>query len=201
MLIEILIWIFFWFLSFGIIFYIKKQGYDYVTNPIRIALIYALFCILVLMMFDVIFGITLPIILLYIFIIIVEIYTYKYLRKHKHKVPDIDFLKFDNKFFFPKFFEIWFQQMMIFILVIFLNTFFSITTTIILFAFLFCVIHAPLIFFINKKIGEFLIIASFFGGIVFPWIILNYGLAYSFLIHWLFYFIAGIFYWKYQNNC
>lgn len=93
-----------------------------------------------------------------------------------------------------KFFDISFQQVMIFVILKKLkNQNLSDFLVIRYFTVAFFIIHLPLILFF-KLFSFYFIIPSLFAGVIFSYLMLkySYGLAMSFFVHYLFYFSVGI---------
>ncbi len=108
-----------------------------------------------------------------------------------------------TEFYFPlfelhittvKIFDIIFQQVLIFALVMELKKFFESKRQIVYwFTISFLIIHLPLVFIFGWYSLIF-IVPSLFAGILFSYLILNYqyGLLYSFIVHQIFYLGSGI---------
>ncbi len=99
---------------------------------------------------------------------------------------------FNQKFIAVKFSEVIFQELMIYALIMILSSKgFSVLEITGIFSVLFPLLHIPIVFF-QGKFGYLYVISSFAGALVLPFIIVNYGVAYSITLHWLFYPIARI---------
>ena len=114
------------------------------------------------------------------------------------KYPDHYWAQMNYRYLVSKSFDIIFQQTMIIIGVFMLyNAGLPLLTTIFYFFLLFAFIHLIGISTAGKALGMFYFIASLFGAIIFPILILSFktGFIYSYIIHYSFYIGAGTFVW------
>jgi hypothetical protein len=138
---------------------------------------------------------------LILFSIIIYYFAQKNLKKDKkiiNKYRNVDFIKIDFRFLFSKIFEIFFQQLMVFILIKILNNLgFNLTIIILVFIFLFGLSHLFLIKINKKMFGLFYTLVGILSAFIIPYIILNinYGIIITFIIHYLFYIFAGVLFW------
>lgn len=140
--------------------------------------------------------------------IIIELLLYYFFQNHlnppkilKEKYSNIIFLQMSYKYTFYKFFDILFQQMMIVVLIYkLLEHFQNIKIILLVIVFLFGAVHLPLLKFFKIGLGSFFVSMSMIGIVFFTLLILyfNYGMIYSYTLHWAFYTFLGGFFWLYK---
>lgn len=136
--------------------------------------------------------------------------TYWFARKKLKRPTDFiyrndsqNFIKLDYRYLVSKTFEILFQQTCIIVLVSLLaQAGLSLLAIMFLFFLLFGASHLPLFLTGNWIWATYYIVFSALSGFIFPPLILKLssGFIYSFIIHWLFYTLAGVGFWIYFNR-
>ncbi|MDO8556328.1 MAG: hypothetical protein Q7R96_04105 [Nanoarchaeota archaeon] len=209
------IWLLLWIIVFGIFFVMKLngKGVTYVHNYGLTVIFFILSTILAINIFDFPFekiAITPLAISSLIALYILSLSTYSLAKKLLKppqtllkKYPDHYWITLDYRYLISKSFEILFQQTMIIIGVWMLyNAGFSLLKTITYFFIIFGFIHLIGISTAGKTMGIFYLLASLIGALFFPILIIASpdGFIYSYIVHFLFYIIAGIVVWIYQQN-
>lgn len=205
----LLSWILLWFTGWAVWLMLIKRGINHVVT-FRISSLYFFSLFLVTVFYYnyrlKTFITNLPIkvfpffFLFFFFIILTCLYYYsnrifnkEILMSHKEKY--MYFATMDYRYLISKSFDILFQQIALLCLILSLRELISSSFQIILLVgVIFGLIHIPLLKTKYNKIAPYFIIASFFAGVVFSFLILllPYGLIYSYAIHWCFYAIAGL---------
>ncbi len=210
---DLIYWIIFWLLGWGIFFLLWKKYLHYILHPFLVALHFLLFTILSIILFKkelipLVDGFTIvPFALLFLVIMItigVYFLSHSYLTRPTkliEKYPREFFLAMDYRYMFSKSFEILFQQVMVVILVLLLwEEGLNIVSICALFATVFGIVHIPLIRTEGWFFGCFFTVSSALSGILFPPLILkvHYGFVYTYTIHWVYYTVSGVFFWIYK---
>lgn len=135
---------------------------------------------------------------------------YWYARKKLEHPTDLiernnsqNFIKLDYRYLASKTCEIMFQQTCIIILVLLLEKAgLSLIQIMVSFSLLFSLAHFPLLLTGQHSWALYYIIFSALSGFIFPPLILKLpsGFIYSFIVHWLFYTLAGVGFWIYFNR-
>jgi len=212
---DIGVWILLWVVTFGIFSLLRKRGVTYHKNYVWTIFYFLVFTIVSGLYFkDILVDITaeftiVPIIILlvvYTMTLIAYYFSHKYLKKPTkliEKYHDQHFIKMDYKYMVSKTFDIFFQQIMVLILVLGLSRQnFSMTEIILYFILLFGIIHIIGISLSGKLFGTYYLIMSLIGAVVFPTLILNvnYGFVYSFIVHFSFYSVSSVLFWLYAEK-
>lgn len=214
-LLDILVWVSLWFITFGLLSVLTKKGITY-TQRYGWLIIFFLGCTSLAFFYFwktvskvmVKFMATPFIILLFVSILAIMVYyfSHKHLRRPTkliEKYPHQFFIKMDYRYLLSKSFDILFQQVMIVILVLWLaQRGFSLSEITPWFVVLFGGIHLLALPLAGKIFGTFYLIASLFGAILFPMLILTvqYGFVYSYVVHFLFYTVSAVFFWLFAEK-
>ena len=205
--IKLILWLVIWFSVWAVFYFISSGKMNYVEKYKLTAVFFLLVSILIVIFFykdlylliklNFPFAPLVSLVILFIFNSFAYRYVDKFFPDYK-KAFEADgtlyFAKFDNKYLFSKSFEIFYQQIMIALLSIWLAesglSFFAIGFV---FALVFGLGHILLFFYSRKSVGLFFLIASVISSFVFPFLILmvQWGFIYSYIFHWIFYIIAG----------
>lgn len=119
---------------------------------------------------------------------------FPYYRKAFELDSTLYFAKFDRKYLVTKSCEILYQQLMIVLLLAWLDTAGRpFVETALLFALVFSVGHLPLFFFKKKNIGKLFVVSSVASSAIFPYLILHtqHGFVLGYAVHWLFYIVSA----------
>ena len=103
----------------------------------------------------------------------------------------------DYRFIFAKSCDILFQQLLFLSLITSLQDVLSHHGEVFLLSGLvFGLVHLPLLIIKYNTLAIYFVIASFFAGILFSFLIVSlpYGILYSYMLHWCFYLIVGLAY-------
>jgi hypothetical protein len=185
--------------------YLSLQRIDYIREYKKVSLLFLLNTFLLLILFfnsiKVFFSSFEPLpifllLLLYVFLFS----TYKFMRKYtdfriieKLESKNVYFASISYRYIIYKSFDILFQQIALLCILTSLRDFnLPYISLGILFSLSFAVGH---LFMIRKGIfiGLLFIISAFFGGLIFPILLLDqYGIFYTFIVHWLFYILLGV---------
>lgn len=196
-------------LSWLVFGYVSKHELNYIKNYIKVSLVFFFgTCVLFflylsyLKQFFIEFSLT-PFLILFIFYLLAFL-IYCFMKNHlnKHVIQQNELRRIystsmSNYYLISKSFNILFQQMAVICVVALLKDLgFTTVTIMLLFGFAFAFTH--IYFYKTKKasmIAKIFIPASFIGGLVFPLIItiIQYGIIYTFIVHWLFYIFLGVF--------
>lgn len=104
--------------------------------------------------------------------------------------------RMDLRFLISKYFEVILQQSFVFsFTIIAVSSFGNSIKTVFIFASIFSIMHLGTLFFIPKKRALTYTFLSFFGGMMFSYLVIftNNGFWYSFLLHYIFYILIGIY--------
>ncbi len=202
-----------WAVSWAVFFYLNKRGIDYIKK-FQFTILYFIFISVFLLSafwkeyipYINIDLKPLPFILLFL-LFTIGIFLYSFVRNNFNppvklieKNPKLFFLRLDDRYFASKSFEILFQQLLIILLIIWLDqSGFSIVFIIIFFALLFGFVgHVHLIHSRGKSFGLIFVASSMLSSVIFPVLIiyLPWGFVYSYIVHWFFYIILGLFFWR-----
>lgn len=212
---DIGIWVGLWIITFGVFALLRKKGMTYNKKYGWTILYFLSFSIVGGLFFrDILVEITaeftiIPFIILffvYIFTVIAYFLSHKHLKKptkSMEKYHDQHFIKMDYKYLASKSFDIFFQQVMILILILWLSKeTFSMIEIIVYFVLLFGIVHLIGIITAGKVFGTYYLVMSLIGAVIFPILILNvnYGFVYSYIIHVSFYSISSIVFWLYGEK-
>ena len=206
---SLLEWLVIWGVSWFLWIYLLKRGINYVDSFRFTIFYFCSFSILAWIVFNnylQAFFFRMPIKLLpfigliLFFVVTTIVYTHakRILSKElisSHKKSLIFFATMDYLFLFSKSFDIFFQQLLFLTLVLIFRVSFGNSANIVLFcAVLFGAIHLPLFITKHNILAPYFVIASFFAGGIFSWLILSfpYGFIYSYIFHWMFYVVAGV---------
>lgn len=212
---NILIWLLSWLFTYTLIYFGKSKKINYIINYGLMSFIFLIASIINFITFKILIFdyfknfMILPFIILALFFILNTLVYYlssKYMNKPIKlikKYPNEFFLLMNYKYLTSKSFDILFQQTMILILILLLikNNFY-ILEIIFLFAILFGGIHIFQYIRSGKFFGTYYLIFSILSSFIFPLIIikLNYGVIYTYIIHWLFYTLSALYFWYYNNK-
>lgn len=213
---KLISWFVLWILVWLIFYFLNKKKINYTQRHWLASAFFFLVSLLIVLFYnkDLFFLIepkfqVLPFIFL-ILMLVLNYLAYKYVGyfyPNYKKAFEFDdfyfFAKFDKKYFLSKSFEILFQQIMIALLAIWLlSSGLAFFMVVFAFALIFGLGHVPNLFFGNKSIGLFFLIASIVSSFAFPFLILNveWGFVYSYIVHWVFYIIAGFLFIRSTNN-
>lgn len=145
-------------------------------------------------------------------VVIIIVGTYRTTKKHIPKPAEAEFipngpnpyfLTLDNRYIVSKSCEILFQQFVIAVLVILLlRSGLSLWQTMATFAVLFGVVHLPLLRTGNRFWGWYFTLFAIGSSVVFPPLIskVPYGFVYTYIIHWMFYTVSGVFFWVWYGK-
>jgi len=214
MLVELFLrlieWFFLWFLIWGGAYGLEKIGIDYFKRYYFVSAYFLAVSIgLMFIFYNDLFPLVnfslaiIPFILIPVTFII-NVLAYAVIRRLPRPIKFLDkyskvaFIKHDYRFLASKSFEILYQQILIALLAIWLYDLgLPLYQIVILFAIIFGLGHVYLLIDQGKFFGLFFTIASILSSVVFPVLILKveYGFVYSYVIHWLFYIISGIYFW------
>ncbi len=212
LIVDLLLWIFLWSaLWFGFSL-LNKIGVDYIRRFYFTIVYFLSVSILILFFFwgefsrfvRIKFNL-IPFILIPV-LFVFNALAYKFIRlkfkRPKKLINDyrgVFFLKLDDKYLVSKSFEIFFQQVLIVLLVALLQDHgFSLFRIMIVFALLFGIAHAYLIHSKGRLFGSFFIVSSVLSAVIFPFLIIRvpWGFVYSYFVHWLFYIFAAFLFWS-----
>jgi len=118
------------------------------------------------------------------------------MKSRKH----IFFLKLDPRYLVTCAFEIVYQQTLVIAgIALLASKGVSTQNIIIFFAVGFGLLHTPMFFLGGALWGAYFTIAGVLAGIIFPCLIMHFsqGYIYTFLVHWEFYTLMGVVFWKY----
>ncbi len=208
---NILAWLLLWFGGWYGWVKMLKRGMNYITSY-RITTLYFIFLSFISWrlyhghlsaFFSSLPAKVMPIyFLIFFFVLLVSIYFFS------HRIFDKTLLAsqfnrkifaatMDYRFLFAKSFDILFQQISFLILVLLLKDVVVGTGTIVIFSgLIFGIVHLPLLILRHHVLVPYFVIASFFAGIIFSFLIvtLPYGFIYAYCLHWSFYIGVGIYY-------
>lgn len=202
-------WSLLWFTAWAVWLFLIKKGINHVVT-FRISSLYFFNFFLVTIFYynyylkSFIFNLpfkTFPFYFLSLFFVILiclyyyskRVFSREILMSHKEKY--MFFATMDYRYLISKSFDILFQQVALLCLILSLKEIIDSPLQIVLLVGgIFGLIHVPLLKTKHNKIAPYFIIASFFAGVVFSFLILSlpYGFIYTYIIHWSFYAIAGL---------
>lgn len=140
-------------------------------------------------------------------VMVVTVCAYRYTKKYVPRPaeaefvlngPNPSFLALDYRYIVSKSCEIFFQQLFIAaLIVLLLRLNLAIWHVMILFAILFGSVHLPLLWTGTKFWGWYFTLFAVGSALIFPPIISSvpYGFVYTYMIHWMFYTLSGVFFW------
>lgn len=187
--------------------YVSKHKLNYIKDYKKVSVVFLLGTLAFILLyfrylgqFFVTFSF-IPFLILIVFYFLI-IFIYRYLRPHRNKAliqkneaKGLYFTSMENNYLISKSFNILFQQVGILCVVAFLKNLGIQTILImIIFAILFGVSHIYLyVKNLSSMIAEIFIPASIVSGLLFPPMVLTiqYGIIYTYSIHWSFYIILG----------
>lgn len=200
---NILVWVILFCTYFAICWFVLKRfGVTLVSKPVVFVSVSSLFIALTLSLFN---EELFPVVgnwefLFTLFLISLVLWglallLYPLYRSNIQDEPEenLNCMKFKKTFILNKYFEIVYQQLMLYVLFIFVSDWFeySILTGIV-FSLIFGGVHIPLIInFSSKKVSLVYILSSFIFGFIYPYLISNnknWILA-TFSFHYLFYIL------------
>ncbi len=211
-LLQLIIWFVLWIVVWFVVFYILfPNKIDYTRRYWFTSFYFLIVSFVALFLFHyeirqiIPTQFTITPFVVVVFALVASVTAYKYVRAHFKKPnllirqnPNEFFLTLEYSYLISKTFEIMFQQIMIAALVVILsNLGFSLIETITIFALLFSIAHIPLFKTEGVFWAKYFLILSVASSVIFPLLILevNYGFVYTYIIHWIFYPISGIFFW------
>ena len=215
---NIIIWALLWILSWSVfLLFLHKKGVDYIRRFLWTATYFLSVAVVTSLVFiDHIarilqnFTVTPLIVLGVVALVHIILYTYlpKYLQKPEDyfkKYPKRQYLTLDRKRLVSKSMDILSQQIVVILLVIFLQDA-GLTLYQIIFAFavIFGLVHAPLILVERGAWPAwYFAVFSIFSAVIFPVLILKvqYGFIYSYIVHWVFYTFTAVGFWIWYNKC
>lgn len=213
--IDILVWILLWAITFGTFYFMTKRGVTFNKRYGLLILFFLFFSFLAVYYFkDILVNLkgnfTLLPFLIFAFIYITTIALYNLSHKRLQRptlfierYPHQHFIKMDYRYLVSMPFQILFQQIMIWIIVLWLSkqnySLFEIITYFIL---IFGLLHVFAMMPNGKVFGTYYLIASLIGAFIFPILILkvNYGFVYSYIVHFSFYSISSVLFWLFADK-
>lgn len=214
-IIDVVIWVLLWLVGFGLFNFLRKRGMTYTAKPWLVAGYFMVFTGIALIYFykklfslNFFFSRTAVLVLLltYLIAFLTYYFSHKYLSKPNRlieKYKDQYFIRMDYRYLVSKSFDIFFQQTLVAVLVILLLLQgLALLEIILIFVFIFGIIHVINIPVAGKLFGIYYFIASIIGALLFPILILNVdgGLLYSYALHFFFYTISAVFFWVYAKK-
>jgi len=214
-ILNVIIWLVAWIAIRLIFENFSRKGKSFTDDYVKTSLFFLFISIFTVIIFRqmfanylVNFSIT-PVVLLVI-LFAADAFTYQIMNSKydcrnkfaKAKSPNA-YLSMDYRYLIAKTLDILYQQLLIFVLVMILASTNLIPALIILlFAILFVAAHIISLRILGSFFGKYFIVASLAAGLIFPTLILyvNTGLVYSFLVHWIFYTLSGVFFWIFMKN-
>jgi hypothetical protein len=206
-------WLILYFIPWGIWELVKKKhDKHYITSPLYSFFYFIIWSgLAILLYWDLLsalkFSVSFCLVTLFILIWLVTIHIYNFIPKF-YKRPDYLIKKYKNfkylhmskKFLWSKNGDLIFQQVMFAAMIIFVNQYISLVYIIILFTFIFVIMHSVLSRF-GKLITVYYLWASITAGILFPIFIitLENGIIYSYLVHFIFYTMSATLAWLYKE--
>jgi len=218
LLIGIGIWLFLWILFWGVFVYgLQNRGIDYIHKYGLTATYFIFVSSLMIYLFrdyilHLIKDFTIVPFIFLILMFVFKIATYNFSNRYivrPRKIVNIikehhiQFLAMKYKHIISKSAEIFFQQVLIILLVVFLASHgFNLLQIIIIFSVIFSFAHIYCLKIDGFGFGLLFLISASISSIVFPTLILkvNYGFVYSYIIHNLFYSVTGIVLWIHYGH-
>ncbi len=213
MALNLFTWIFIWFLVLGIFYiFFVKRGIDYINNFLVTSIYFLAASLGVIYVFKNYFfdfvrqiNVVSLVVLGGFFVVNIIIHWLANRSKQMPRVVEkltsdnhsLTFLKMDYRQIFSRSVEIFFQQVMVLLLVSWLvRQGLGDGRLIASFALIFAFVHVPILIFFGFAFGEYFIGASILAGLIFPALIyyFNAGVVYSYIVHWAFYLFTGVFF-------
>jgi hypothetical protein len=207
---QILLWGALWLAGGTLFVLLVRRGMTYVDRPLTIAVFFFVLSVLVALPFR---DLLLPRLaelepvhgVLVLGLVGFQVGTYAVTRRRlprPERLIDanrhIYFLRMDDRYLVSKSFEILFQQTLLASLVLVLvDAGLSTSRIVIACVTLFAVAHVPLLKLVGRVFGVFYIVSAAVAAAVFPLLIagVEAGIAYSYVLHSLFYTLAGVAFW------
>jgi hypothetical protein len=215
LIVNLLEWVGIWIVVRGIFGVLIRKGFDYVRHYIWTTFYFAAAAAGTCLLFRSYLGRILHPSLLSIVILLVVIFAQitvysvaaKFLvmpEEYFLRYPSRRFLLLDIRSLSYKTMDIVSQQILIVLLVLFLHDAgLTVWQTIVAFALIFTVFHIPLILLEKGEwVGWYLTGFALLSAVLFPVLVLKTpgGSLYTFIIHWLFYSITAIVFWRIRST-
>lgn len=210
-ILDYLVWVLFWFLGMGMLLLLPKNRRDYIKNWIIISGYFLVVSFAALYFFQNILSTLYEKLTFFPLFILLSFFLFNfagYFLSHRllkkpveiiEKYSNLPFLSLDYRYMISKAFEIFYQQILIIVLIYILRyDGFSIFWITVAFVFLFGFAHLPALRLYHETwFGILIFLSALFSAFFFPYIILNfsYGFVYTYITHFLFYTNSGILFW------
>jgi len=207
---DIAIWLFLWLIIWGGFLLMRNKGVNCIDNSLGLSLYFAASSVIVIVLYRKHFHPFLSkftwvpfIVLALVFAVTIGLFmtAHTYLERPNsllEKYPTEDAVRLNYSCLVPLTFEIVFQQSLIILLVgYFVELGIPIKKSVLIFLVIFGLAHIPGFFTQGFLFGSFYFVASLLSAIIFPILIerVNYGLVYSFCVHFIFYPVLGFLIW------
>ena len=213
--IDILVWALLWVITFGTFYFMTKRGVTFNKRYGLLILFFLFFSFLAVLYFkDILVNLkgkfTLVPLLIFVFIYITTIVLYRFSHQRLQRptsfierYPHQHIIKMDYSYLVSMPFHVLFQQIMVWIMVLWLSKQnYSLFEIIAYSMLIFGLLHVFAIIPNGKTFGTYYLIASLIGAFIFPILILkvNYGFVYSYIVHFSFYSISSVLFWLFTDK-
>ena len=214
-IIDLVVWVLLWIITFGIFYFMTKRGVTFNKRYGLLILFFLFFSFLAVLYFrDILVNLkgnfTLIPLLIFalVYMITIALYHFSHQRLQRptsviERYPHQHIIKMDYSYLVSMPFHVLFQQIMVWIMILWLSKQnYSLFEIIFYSMIIFGLLHVFAIVPNGKIFGTYYLIASLIGAFIFPILILNfnYGFVYSYIVHFSFYSISSVLFWLFANK-